>query len=81
MKTLLKLQIAAALAVAWIALFSSSASDKPKVRWLESPMTLPILEYSTNGWTSASLMDAYRNTDGNIQIGLRDDGVVIWRHR
>lgn len=81
MKTLLKLQIAAALAVAWIALFSSNAGDRPKVKWLESPMTLPILNYFTNGWESGSLMDAFRNTDGSIQIGLRDDGVVIWRHR
>lgn len=73
----------AGLLFAGVTLFSLSARDTqtPKVRWLESPITARVTNYSTNGFSMDSLWESYRATDGNIQIGLREDGVVVWRHR
>ncbi len=51
------------------------------IRWLESPMTVPVLVYHTNGWEEDSLWNSYRYTDPTIQIGLGSDGAVVWRKR
>lgn len=59
----------------------SPAITNDGTRWLESPMTVPIYNYHTNGWGTESLWGTYKNTDPTIQIGLRLDGLVVWKKR
>lgn len=50
-------------------------------RWLGSPMTIPVYNYTPNGCEKESLVGSYYNVDPSIQLGLRPDGVVVWRKR
>lgn len=49
-------------------------------RWIESPVTQRAWQESvTNGWTIESVMRSPSHPE--IEIGLRQDGIVIWRTR
>lgn len=51
------------------------------IYWLGSPVTAKVYGYATNGYGMDSMEGSYRGTDGHVQIGLRYDGVVVWRKR
>lgn len=52
-----------------------------QVIWLGSPITIGVTNDGNYSFQSENLMSAYRSTKNEIQIGLRNDGVVIWRIR
>jgi hypothetical protein len=80
------LALAAVGSTCWLGI---AASDKqePKVKWLESPMTVKYEAILSKGETvpsihiKDSLWESYQKVDTDIQIGLREDGVVVWRKR
>ncbi len=64
-----KLQAVAAMAVACIALFSGCAT-KPSVNWVGCPVVSNDDQWSpSQAWLSS------------VEMGLRSDGVVVWRTR
>ena len=58
------------------------AVEQPKtnsVEWLESPLTIKSRQTSPNSWESESTLRGW--VEPTVQIGLRPDGVVIWKKR
>lgn len=65
----------------WFVSFQlSNRTNSTPIRWLESPVTVPILNYKKNqGWETPSPMRWSPTED--VILGLREDGVVVWRER
>lgn len=57
----------------------SKATNAPTftTNWIGSPVCL--FRYGTSN--SENIFDAFKNTYSFAEIGLRSDGVVVWRYR
>lgn len=77
MKKLLNTEIIMVTVMAIGAILYLTAADtrEPNVRWLGSPITGEAL----GGGPAKGLLG--QQQEGDVQIGLREDGVVVWRKR
>lgn len=74
------------IVMAMVGLAIAARSSTTKVLWLESPVTVRYIPLTNSlgqiDWGMADENWVHDNcTKSNIQIGLRDDGIVIWRKK